>query len=71
MTNSITIAPQVSDVPSLFEAWQRSYLGNYSEFISFITRPSGERSRFLMTVEITGALHGYLMFNQVTAVDNA
>lgn len=67
MTNSITIAPQVSDVPSLFEAWKQSHIGSYSDFISFITRPSGERSRFLMTVQVTGERHGSLLFNQVTA----
>ncbi len=67
MTNSITIAPQVSNVPSLFEAWKQSHIGSYSDFISFITRPSGERSRFLMTVQVTGERHGSLLFNQVTA----
>lgn len=68
MTNSVTIAPQVSDVPSLFEAWKLSHIGSYSDFISFITRPSGERSRFLMTVQVTGERHGSLLFNHVTAV---
>lgn len=66
MTNSITIAPQVNDAHSLFEVWKTSNIGGWSDFISFITRPSGERSRFLMTVRITGALHGSLLFNQVT-----
>lgn len=71
MTNSITIAPQVSDTKSLFLVWKASHLGSYRDFISFITRPSGERSRFLMTVQVTGALHGSLMFNQVSAGDDA
>lgn len=71
MTNSITIAPQVSDCRSLFEVWRESNIGRYSEFISFITRPSGERSRFLMTVQVTGERHGSLLLNQVTTGDNA
>ena len=66
MTNSITIAPQVNDAHSLFEVWKASNIGGWSDFISFITRPSGERSRFLMTVRITGTPHGSLLFNQVT-----
>lgn len=68
MTNSITIALQVSDVHSLFEAWKQSHIGNHSDFISFITRPSGDRSRFLMTIRVVGERHGSLLFNQVTAV---
>lgn len=71
MTNSITIAPQVSDVPSLFTAWKQSHVGSYDDFIRFITRPSGERSRFLMTVQVTGERQGSLLFNQVSAGDNA
>ncbi len=67
MTNSITIAPQVSDVPSLFEAWKQFHIGSYSDFISFITRPSGERSRFMITIQVVGERHGSLLFNQVTA----
>lgn len=67
MTNSITIAPQVSDVPSLFEAWKQSHIGSYSDFISFITRPCGERSRFMITIQVVGERHGSLLFNQVTA----
>lgn len=66
MTNSITIAPQVNDAPSLFEVWKVSNIGGWSDFISFITRPSGERSRFLMTIRITGTPHGSLLYNQVT-----
>ena len=66
MTNSITIAPQMIGTPSLFEVWKLSNIGGWSDFIGFITRPSGERSRFLMTVRITGALRGSLLFNQVT-----
>lgn len=71
MTNSITIAPQVSDSRSLFEVWLESNIGHYSDFISFITRPSGERSRFLMTVQVTGERHGSLLLNQVTTGENA
>lgn len=71
MTNSITIAPQVSDVPGLFRFWKQLNVGSYNDFISFITRPSGERSRFLMTVQVTGTSHGSLLFNQVSAGDNA
>lgn len=71
MTNSITIAPQVNDTPGLFQVWKQSNIGSYRDFISFITRPSGERSRFLMTVQVTGTTHGSLLFNQVSAGDNA
>lgn len=66
MTNSITIAPQVTDVASLFHAWKRTHLGRYKDFISFITTPSGERKLFLMDVQVTGERHGSLLFNLVT-----
>ncbi len=66
MNNNVTIAPQVSDSPSLFEVWRESHIGGYRDFVDFITRPSGERSRFLMTVQVTGAFHGSLLYNQVT-----
>lgn len=71
MTNSITIAPQVSNVASLFRFWKQSNVGSYQDFISFITRPSGERSRFLLTVQVTGSHHGSLLYNQVSTGDNA
>ncbi len=66
MTNSITIAPQVTDVTSLFQAWKRTHLGRYKDFISFITTPSGERKLFLMDVQVAGERHGSLLFNLVT-----
>ncbi len=66
MSNSITIAPQVSDSRSLFEVWRESNIGSYSDFICFMTKPSGERIRFLLTVQVTGLSHGSLLFNQVT-----
>lgn len=67
MTNSITIAPQVGDSRSLFEVWLESNIGRYDDFISFITKPSSERTRFLIAVKVSGELHGSLLFNQVTA----
>ena len=66
MSNSITIAPQVSDNRSLFEVWRESNIGSYSDFICFMTKPSGERIRFLLAVQVTGESHGSLLFNQVT-----
>lgn len=66
MNNNVTIAPQVSDASSLYEVWKQSHVGSYSDFISFITKPCGERSRFMMTVKVTGTRHGSLLFNQVT-----
>lgn len=63
--NNVTVAPQVSDTASLFQAWKASHIGGYRDFIKFITMPSGERTRFLMTVQVTGSLNGSLMFNQV------
>lgn len=66
MNNSVTIAPQVNDTASLFQVWKQSHIGSYSDFISFITTPSGERSRFMMTVKVTGMRQGSLLFNQVT-----
>lgn len=66
MNNNVTIAPRVNDTPSLFQAWKQSHIGSYQDFIGFITTPTGERSRFLMTVQVTGTIHGSLMFNQVT-----
>lgn len=70
MTNSSTIAPQVSESRSLFEVWRESNIGRYSDFIRFITKPSGERSRFLMTMRVTGELCGSLLLNQVTTGDD-
>ena len=67
MSNSITIAPQVIDTPALFQGWKRSHIGSYSDFIRFMTKPSGERTRFLSTVQVTGTRHGSLLFNQVTS----
>lgn len=66
MSNSITIAPQVNDISSLFQAWKRSHIGSYSDFTHFMTMPSGERTRFLSTLQVTGMRHGSLLFNQVT-----
>lgn len=67
MTNSIPIAPQISDVSSLFEVWKRSNIGSKGDFVSFISRPSGERMRFLAATQVEVSLHGSLLFNQVTA----
>lgn len=66
MQRTTTIAPQVSDVASLFQAWKRTHLGGYRDFISFIVTPSSERSLFLMDVQVTGERHGSLLFNLVT-----
>lgn len=66
MNNNVTIAPQVVDSPSLFEVWRESHIGRHSDFVRFMTTPSGERSRFLMTMHVTGSLRGSLLFNQVT-----
>ena len=66
MNNNVTIAPQVNNATSLFQVWRQSHIGSYKDFIEFITTPTGERSRFLMTVQATGTIHGSLMFNQVT-----
>lgn len=66
MTSSIPIAPQVSDVSSLYEAWKRFNIGNKGDFVVFITRPSGERMRFLAAAQVEVSLHGSLLFNQVT-----
>ncbi len=71
MNNNVTIAPQVNNATSLYEVWKQSHIGRYSDFISFITRPSGERSRFLMTIQVTGERHGSLLLNQVTTGENA
>lgn len=65
MNNNVTIAPQVSDVASLYQVWRQSHVGSYQDFIRFITTPSGGRSRFLTTVQVTGTFHGSLMYNQV------
>lgn len=67
MTNSIPIAPQISDVSSLFEVWKRSNIGSKGDFVSFLSRPSGERMRFLAATQVEVSLHGSLLFNQVTA----
>ncbi len=66
MNNNVTIAPQVVDSHSLYLAWKASHIGRHSDFVRFMTTPSGERSRFLMAMQITGSLRGSLLFNQVT-----
>ena len=66
MSNNVTIAPQVSDTSMLYQAWKQRYIGSRQDFICFITTPTGERSRFLLTVQVTAARHGNLLFNQVT-----
>lgn len=50
----------------LFTAWKESHIGSRQDFVRFISTPSGERTRFLLTVYVTGVFHGSLLLNQVT-----
>jgi hypothetical protein len=67
MRNNVTTAPQVSDTSMLFTAWKESHIGSRQDFVRFISTPSGERTRFLLTVYVTGVFHGSLLLNQVNA----
>ena len=64
--NDAYIDKLYADVTSLFQAWKRTHLGRYKDFISFITTPSGERKLFLKDVQVAGERHGSLLFNLVT-----
>lgn len=70
MKNNVTIAPQTGNTAPLFQAWRSTHLGGLRDFIAFMTTPSGERSRFLLDQQVTGAISGTLMLNTIT-VNNA
>ncbi len=47
MAQNIISAPQSDSIPSLYSDWSADHDGNLSDFFSFLTTPSVERTQWL------------------------
>lgn len=62
--NQTIAAPQLDYISDAYDLWHKSNTGTLSDFLSFMERPSAERTRFLAQRPVNYLMYGNI-FTQI------
>lgn len=66
--NRITLAPSIADVSSAYQRWAQSYVGSPGDFFVFMTKPSADRTAFMMTIDARHDTSDRFITNEIPAL---
>ena len=64
--NDVLLAYTSVQVAEIYKQWKDYYTGNMSDFYTFMTSPSIERERFVISLELQSELTGGFIATNLT-----
>lgn len=64
--NNVLLAYTSVQVAEIYKQWKDHYTGNMSDFYTFMTSPSIERERFVISLELQSELAGGFIATNLT-----
>lgn len=64
--NNVLLAYTSVQVAEIYKRWKDHYTGNMSDFYRFMTSPSIERERFVISLELQSELTGGFIATNLT-----